>query len=153
MSSTEPEAAGGAEGHDSPLTEDDVRQYVEKLRSAPAQQILTEMMFTSLNAAQVKLGRKDARLFIDLTALLAERLGAYLPDEIGTQVEQALGQLRLAQVQAEGEVASEDEANDLDRAPTGIVGRTDTELAEAPSAPPGSSSSAGSKLWVPGRDV
>jgi hypothetical protein len=150
VSSTEPESTGGPEGgDDSALSEEEIKQYVEQLRSAPAQQILTEMMFNSLNAAQVKLGRKDARLFIDFTALMCERLGPYLPDGIGSQVEQALGQLRMAQVQAEREVVSEDEANDLDRAPTGIVGSTDSGPA---GEPPPSTSPGTSGLWVPGRD-
>jgi hypothetical protein len=156
MSSTDPDATGGPESEIDPesgLTEDDVRQYVEKLRSTPAQQILTEMMFTSLNSAQVKLGRKDARLFIDLTALMRERLGDYLPDDIGPQVDQALGQLRLAQVQAEREVAAaaEPESGDIDRAPTGIVGPADAAASEQPGSTPPSSGS--STLWVPGRDL
>jgi hypothetical protein len=138
MSTGDPETSG--------ITEDEVREYVEKLRSTPAQQIVVEMLFNAVNAAQVKLGRKDARLFIDLSALLVERLSAYLPDEAAAQVEQALGQLRLAQVQAEGEVAKAEEAepNDLDRIPTGILPRGDTD---PPSASPGS------KLWVPGQDL
>jgi hypothetical protein len=141
-----------AEGTGDGPTDEEVREYVDKLRAAPAQQILAEMLYTALNAAQVKLGRKDARLFIDFTALMHQRLGDYLPDDIITPVEKAIGQLRMAQVQAEREVAAgEPEANDLDRMPTGIVARDDEE--EAP--PPASSQPppAGSKLWVPGQDT
>jgi hypothetical protein len=143
VSSTEPEGTS-----DGP-TEEEVREYVEKLRVAPAEQILAEMLYTSINAAQVKLGRKDARLFIDFSALMLERLRDYLPTEIVTQVEQAIGQLRMAQVQAEREVASssEPESNDLDRMPTGIVGSADAAAAASEQSP-----SAGSKLWVPGGD-
>jgi hypothetical protein len=136
---------------DDGLTEDEVREYVEKLRATPAQQLVVEMLFNAVNAAQVKLGRKDARLFIDLSALLVDRLSDHLPDEATSQVEQALHQLRLAQVQAEAQVAEsgEPEPNDLDRAPTGIApgGQTGTTGEAGPTSP-----SATSKLWVPGRD-
>jgi hypothetical protein len=82
---------------------------------------------------------------------MQERLHDYLPADIVTQVEQAIGQLRMAQVQAEREVASgEPEANDLDRMPTGIVARDDDA---APSAESQQPPSAGSKLWVPGSDA
>jgi hypothetical protein len=142
VSSTEPEGTS-----DGP-TQEEVREYVEKFRVAPAEQILAEMLYTSINAAQVKLGRRDARLFIDFSALMLERLRDYLPTEIVTQVEPAIGQLRMAQVQAEREVASgEPEANDLDRMPTGIVGDSDAAPAASEQPP-----SAGSKLWVPGGD-
>lgn len=143
MSSTEPESTG-----DGP-TEEEVREYVDKLRVAPAQQILAEMLYNALNAAQIKLGRRDARLFIDFSALMLERLRDYLPADIVTQVEQAVGQLRMAQVQAEAELASgEPEANDLDRLPTGIVAGDD-DSAPTPSQQP----SDGSKLWVRGGDA
>jgi hypothetical protein len=142
VSSTEPEGTGGGP------TEEEVRAYVDKLRVAPAEQILAEMLYTAINAAQVKLGRRDARLFIDFSALMQQRLGDYLSAEIVTQVEQAIGQLRMAQVQAEREVASgEPEDNDIDRMPTGIAGGDDSP---PPSQEP---PSAGSTLWVPGRDT
>jgi hypothetical protein len=148
VSTTEPEGTG-----DGP-TEEEVREYVDKLRAAPAQQILAEILYTALNAAQVKLGRKDARLFIDCSALLHQRLRDYLPADIVTQVEQALGQLRIAQVQAEREVDSgEPETNDLDRIPTGIVDRDDAAEPTTGSEPSSGTQAAGSKLWVPGRDL
>ncbi len=143
-------SSSDAEGTGERPTEEEVREYVDKLREAPAQQILAEMLYTALNAAQVKLGRKDARLFIDFTALVHQRLGPYLPDDIVTPVEKAIGQLRMAQVQAEREVAAgEPEANDLDRVPTGIVARDDDAPPPASQQPP----PGGSKLWVPGQDT
>src|SRR6187200_785937 len=86
-------------------SEQDARELVERLRSAPAEEIIGDMFSTLLSTAQVKLGRRDARLFIDLCAQGLEYAGAYLPDELSKQVEGALGQLRLAQVSAEHEVA------------------------------------------------
>ena len=125
----------------------DTRELVERLRSAPAEEIITDVFSTLLSTAQVKLGRRDARLFIDLCAQALEYAGRYVPDELGKQVETALGQLRLAQVSAESKVAKgEPEPNDLSRIPTSpTVGNR----VEADSGP--QSASPSSKLWVPGR--
>lgn len=99
-------------------SEHDAREPVERLRSAPAEEIITNLFSTMLSTAQVKLGRRDARVFIDLCAQGLEYAGRYLPEELGKQVETALGQLRLAQVSAENEVAKgEPEPNDLSQIP------------------------------------
>ena len=98
-------------------------------------------------SAQVKLGRRDARLFIDLCAQALEYAGRYLSEELVKQVETALGQLRLAQVSAENEVAKgEPEPNDLSRIPTppAVGNRVEAD-------PGHQSASPSSKLWVPGR--
>jgi hypothetical protein len=106
-------------------SEHDTREFVQRLRSAPAEEIMTEQFSTLLSTAQVKLGRRDARLFINLCAQALEYTGPHLRDELRKQVEQALGQLRLAQVSAENEVAkqAEPEPNDLDRIPASSPGR------------------------------
>jgi hypothetical protein len=136
---------------DTGLSEAEVRAYVEKLRSAPAEQLLVELLFTALNAAQVKLGRNDARLFIDFSSLMLDTLREYLPDDTTTQADQALGQLRLGQVQAESEIATSGrpEANDIERPPTGITTRPGEQTSAPPTPPP---TVGGSGLWVPGRD-
>jgi hypothetical protein len=136
---------------DTGLSEDEVRAYVEKLRTAPADQLLVELLFTALNAAQVKLGRNDARLFIDFSGMLVDHLREYLPDDAVGQADQALGQLRLAQVQAEGEVARSDrpEANDLERRPAGFASASGAPTDPPPTPPPSTGSSG---LWVPGGD-
>ena len=129
------------------ISEDEARELVERLRSAPAKEVLTDLFSTLLSTAQVKLGRHDARLFIDLCTLMLEHAGPYLSDETNKSVETALGQLRLAQVGAEDAVAKkgEPEPNDLSRIPTPprTRGRTPTGSADPPV-------SASSKLWVPG---
>jgi hypothetical protein len=93
---------------------------VEQLRSAPAEQIVAEAFFLLLNGAQVKLGRRDARLLIDLNTVMLDYARPYLPDALVKQVEQSLGQLRLGQVSAESAVAAkaEPEPNDLPQVPT-----------------------------------
>lgn len=106
--------------HREPLSQEDTRGLVKQLRSAPAEQIITDVFSTLLSTAQVKLGRRDARLFIDLCALTLDHAGPHLSAELGTQVENALGQLRLGQVSAEKELAKhgDPESNDLSRIPT-----------------------------------
>lgn len=137
-----------SEGQDQrEVREEDVQALVEGLRVAPAEQILAEVLSTLLSTAQVKLGRRDARLFIDLCALIAEHAGDVVSGELRGQVDAALGQLRMGQVAAEREVATagEPEPNDLPRTPpapsVGDPGRAGS------ADPPGSSSG----LWVPGR--
>jgi hypothetical protein len=98
----------------------DAQELVEKLRSAPAEQMVTEAFFMLLNGAQVKLGRRDARLLIDLSTVMLDYARPYLSDPLVKQVEQSLDQLRLGQVSAEKAVADKGQAepNDLAQAPT-----------------------------------
>lgn len=131
-----------------PGSAEDARDLTERLRSEPAEGIVAELASMLLSAAQVKLGRRDARLFIDLCALTLDHAGPYLSEELRKQVTSALGQLRLGQVSAENELAKSRKAepNDLSRTPT----------APRPGGQPesgagGQSAGATSKLWVPGR--
>jgi hypothetical protein len=121
----------------------------EQARSTPAEQIIAEVLSTLLTAAEVKLGRRDARLFIDLCAAVTDQAGPYLSGELGKQVGNVLGQLRLGQVSAERQRAgdAESEPNDLSSAPTPPATGT---RAEAQSGDPSTPSPA-SRLWVPGR--
>jgi hypothetical protein len=117
VGATEP--GSGAE-RDLPPSADEVREYVHRLRSLPVEQVIGDVVFTMLNAAQAKLGRRDARLLIDVSTVAHQHARPYLPDELTRQVDQALGQLRLSQVSAEGHAdrPAEQEENDLDRVPT-----------------------------------
>jgi hypothetical protein len=71
------------------------------------------------HAAQVKLGRQDARLPIDVTAAAHEHARLCLPGELTRQINQVLRQLRLGQVSAETHASQQGqpEENDLDRTP------------------------------------
>jgi hypothetical protein len=128
------------------VSEEDVRRLVEQLRSAPAEPIIADTFSTLLNTAQVKLGRRDARLFIDLCSVMLKYADRYVSEDLGKQVERALGQLRLGQVSAENEVAKQEEPepNDLSRvpAPPATSGQAEAPVRE--------STSSKSKLWVPG---
>jgi hypothetical protein len=105
--------------HERARDAEDAREYARRLRSLPVDQVVGDVLFTLLNAAQVKLGRRDARLLIDVAAVAHEHARPYLPGELTERIDQVLGQLRLGQVTAEGQASrqSEPEENDLDRVP------------------------------------
>ena len=115
METAEPGGAGPGDERSQ-----DARDYARRLRSLPADQLLGEFLFGLLNAAQVKLGRLDARLLIDVTAVAHEQARSYLPGDLTRQIDQVLGQLRMGQVNAENRASrdSQPEENDLDRAPS-----------------------------------
>lgn len=147
--STENASGDSQQTGGSAVSEPEVDELVQRLRSAPAEEILTELFSTLLSTAQVKLGRRDARLFIDLCAQTVEHAGPFVPDELGERVHRALGQLRLAQVGAENEVAKkgDPEPNDLSRIPS----PPPTQGSRPGAGPDPQPASATSKLWVPGR--
>lgn len=128
--------------------DEDTRDLLERLRAAPAEQVLMDLFSTLLSTAQVKLGRRDARLFIDMCAATLEHAGRYVSDDHRAQVEVALGQLRMGQVSAESEIArsGKNEPNDLERTPaspsSGSAPRARPRHDEAPRP---------STLWVPGQ--
>jgi hypothetical protein len=153
-------------------TEEEVRAYLGQLRAAPVDQVVAEVASALLNAAQVKLGRKDGRLLLDLVADLADRTRPHLPEELTSQVDEALTQLRLAQVEAEREVAAaaaqgHAEPDDLGAPATGGGAAAETggpgpdrDATEEgqPTPPPAQQQppqqpggGAASRLWVPGR--
>jgi hypothetical protein len=114
------DTAGPNSGTDpTSLSADDVRRQMQRMRTLPVDEVIGEAVFMLLNTAQVKLGRRDARLLIDISAVAHEHARPYLPDELTRQIDQVLGQLRMGQVSAEGQASrsGEPEANDLDRMP------------------------------------
>jgi hypothetical protein len=112
-------AGPGDAEHADQRSAEDARDYARQLRALPVDQVLQEFLFSLLHTAQLKLGRRDARLLIDMTVVAHEHARPYLPGELTRQIDQMLGQLRLAQVSAESHASQQDhpEANDLDRIP------------------------------------
>ena len=148
----------GASGAGQP-SEEEVRAYLSQLRQAPAEQVLAEVLSGLLNAAQVKVGRRDGRLLIDASATLLQEVREHVSQELSGQVDEVLGQLRVAQVEGEREVEAaraqgHEEPNDLgsgDQAPQGEGDEAPPAQDEQPaSPPPGPSGSARSRLWTPG---
>jgi hypothetical protein len=112
-------APGSGAEHEQTLSADEIRERLRQMRSLPVEQVIGEAVFTLLNAAQVKLGRRDARLLIDVSTVAHEHARPYLTGELARQIDQLLGQLRMGQVSAEGTASrpAELEENDLDRVP------------------------------------
>ena len=141
-----PEPTGGSDRAE--VSEPDFHDYARQLRSLPVEQVIGEVMFTLLNAAQVKLGRRDARLLIDVVGVSLAHAHGYLPVELAKQVDGMLGQLRLAQVSAEGRAGQPGQAgedNDLDRVP-----RPPAQSQTQPPPTRQPEPTRGSGLWVPG---
>jgi hypothetical protein len=110
---------GGGTEQERARSAEDAREYVRRMRSLPVDQVIRDVLFSLLNAAQVKLGRRDARLLIDMSTVAHAHARPYLPGELSREIDQVLGQLRLGQVKAEGHASrqGEPEENDLDRLP------------------------------------
>ena len=137
------EEPGSGTDHDRTRSAEDVREYAQRMRALPVEQVIADVVFSLLSAAQVKLGRRDARLLIDLGTVAHEHARPYLSDELTKEIDQVLGQLRLGQVSAESHASrqGEPEENDLDRVPA-------PPSAGAAQSPGGRASG---KLSVPGR--
>lgn len=143
-------------------SEEEVRAYLGQMRQAPAEQVLAEVLQGLLNAAQVKLGRNDARLLLDTAASVTDQTRAHLSGDLVQQVDQAIQQLRMAQVEAEQQVAESGQAeqNDLAGAP-GATGQPSQAAESGPGDAPGATpppqpgqpgqQSPLNKLWIPGR--
>lgn len=117
MDTAEP---GSGAGHKRTSSAEGARERALQMRSLPVGQLVADVVLSLLNAAQIKLGRRDARLLIDLGTVVHEHARPYLSGEFTAQIDQLLGQLRLGQVSAEGHASrpGEPEENDLDRVPT-----------------------------------
>jgi hypothetical protein len=100
--------------------EADAQEYIKQMRTTPVDRVIADAVFALLSTAQVKLGRRDARLLIDLSTVMLNHVREYLPDDLTKEVDGRLGGLRLGQVSAENKPArkAEAEANDLDRIPS-----------------------------------
>ena len=167
-----PPGMGAAGGQQQP-SEEEMRAALGQMRAAPAVQIVAEVQSALLNAAQVKLGRNDGRLLLDLAGMVNDHTRGLVDEQLTQQVDQAMQQLRVAQVEGEQEVIAaaqegHSEANDLSRrppepgAPREAAPATSDEDGDGGTAAPadgadqqqppaGTGGQAASRLWVPGR--
>jgi hypothetical protein len=148
-----------ADGMPGMPSEAELEQMLVQMREAPAEQVLVEVVNVLLQAAQVKLGRPDARLLIDAVAAVADAAAGRADAALLGQVGQAVTQLRMAQVEAEGGQPGREP-----QIPPSTPAAAPTPPAGGPAAPgagpgaePGAGPGAGqggagrSRLWVPGR--
>ncbi len=141
-------------------SEAEMQQMLAQMREAPAEQILVEVVNALLQAVQVKLGRPDARLLLDVVAAITEGIRGRADEQLVAQVSNAVSQLRLAQVEAEGATASPGStigaATASPRAPEPRSAPQPAAQSTPPPGPQGGSGGSGgagggaSRLWVPG---
>lgn len=148
--------AGGAAGAGQQPSEEEIRQYVSRMRGAPVEQVVAELLQALLNSAQMKLGRKDGRLLIDLAGTMAEQARPHLSEEVTKQIDQVLSQLRMSQVEAEQELQQAREAgeevsepNDLDQPPPEPTRERAREQASRGGEGDQPDTSGGGGLWTP----
>lgn len=81
-------------------TPEEIEAYLAEIRQVPADQLLLQPLQMLLGFAEAKLGQPDARPLIDaanaVVATSKDTLGPVAP-----QLQQMIGQLQIAQVQAE----------------------------------------------------
>lgn len=166
-----PGAAGGAPrgaaqaGGQQQLSEDEMREYLAQLRQGDVTEILAQAFSMLASAAEVKLGRRDARLLIDTVAAIADAVEPHLDERLTDQMRQAVSQLREAQVDAEGQLQRlreegrlpREEDNDLPREGRAAAAEGDEGSAEEGTPPSGQQrgpqqgGTASDRLWIPGR--
>lgn len=145
-------------------SEEELRAYLESLRAAQPVEIIVQSFGILATAAEVKLGRSDARVLIDGMAALLDATADRMPSEIVPRMRETVVQLQMAQVEAErdqpgsaGEQGSvEQEGAQADDAKTdgqqpGAAQRAGQQPGGAQGQRPGAESPA-SRLWIPGRD-
>lgn len=139
-----------------PQQQEQMRQYVEQLRAAEPAEIVAQAFTMLGTAAEVKLGRPDARLLIDAIGALVDVSDGRVPQQLMDGMRNGLVQLQQAQVQAEGEQGAEEQAagGPEEAAPTQGPGQG-AAPGGAQGAQGGGQSQSGrmtDRLWVPGRD-
>ncbi|HVM21283.1 MAG TPA: hypothetical protein VM307_15090, partial [Egibacteraceae bacterium] len=89
---------------------EEMRAILEQLREVDPAVLVAEAFNMLAQGAQVKLGRPDARVLIDALAGMVTAAEPALPEELSTQMQQAIAQLQMTQVQAERDAAGRPEA-------------------------------------------
>jgi hypothetical protein len=141
-------------------SEEEIRAYLQQVREADPAAIVVQSFQMLGEGAQVKLGRRDARVLIDSMAGITEAVADSLPEELVGQMREGVRQLQSAQVEAEG--AADGDAG-------GDTGGAATRSAGAPTEQPTTTRPQGSapmtgeprtsepqpkksdRLWIPGR--
>jgi hypothetical protein len=134
-------------------TQEEIEAYYAELREAPMGEVLMQCIGMLAEVAQVKLGRRDARLAIDGMAALA-KIGEGHLGEASEQLAAAVAQLQMAQVQLERQMAGEggepaDEAAPTSAPPTGAPAAGQPAAGQPAAGQP--AQKATDKLWIPGR--
>lgn len=157
----------GQPGQAGQPSEEELRAHLAQLREADVAEIVVQAVNMFATGAQVKLGRSDARLLIDAIASVADAVDGGVDADLVKQIRDAVGQLQMAQVQAERDEAGggADPAGQQSPAGAGQAGAGQPGAgppgAGQPGPAPGQPSPGGQqggkesmtdRLWIPGRE-
>ncbi len=141
-------------------TQEEIEAYYAQMREAPIGEILMQCIGLLAGAAEAKLGRRDARTAIDAMAAMVQ-LGEGHLGEVAEQLQEAVAQLQVAQVQVEkqmqaegagtGEAAPGDTAGDPQPEPAAQTPPSQSPLSQSPPSQTPPAEPQTSKLWTPGR--
>jgi hypothetical protein len=139
---TQPRQPPGGQGPG--LTQEELEAHLAQLRESDVAEVVVQAVNMLATGAQVKLGRDDARVLIDVIAAVADTADGRVDADLVKQIREAVSQLKMAQVQAE---------RDLAQAETAAPQRPD-EAAAPSSGPeqPVQDQRLTDRLWVPGRE-
>ncbi|MEO2108674.1 MAG: hypothetical protein ABGZ36_23925 [Actinomycetota bacterium] len=130
-------------------SQEELEAYFNELRQAPVHDLLLQAFSVLGTGAEVKLGLPDARVLIDsMEALLGA--GRVVLEETAAQLEQAIVQLKTAQVQAEKEIAAEQAGEGQGEGQPAESGQAQAAT-PPPAAPQQPQQKATDKLWIPGQ--
>ncbi len=130
------------------LSESELRAYLEQLRAADVGEVVIQAYALLGTAAEAKLGMLDARVLIDAMSAVAQAVGDRVEGDLGEQLRAGVGQLQVAQVEAERQLAAAAQhVQGTAPAPAGQPARAPQE----PASPPEPEQSMTDRLWIPGR--
>lgn len=131
-------------------TSEELQAYLEQLRGADPAEILAQAYTVLGTGAEVKLGRRDARVLIDAMSALAEAAAGSVDDDLTTRMRNGVVQLQTAQVQAERQGAGEagQDAQQPHAEPSGAA----QPSATPPQGGQQEDESVTDRLWIPGRE-
>jgi len=140
------------------LSESELRAYLEQLRSAEVGEVVVQAYALLGTAAEAKLGLPDARLLIDAMGAVAQAIGDRLEGDLGEQLRAGVGQLQVAQVETERQLAAarREEGGPASRTAEGQTAQAQPASA-APAGPPAGAprqqpqQPMTDRLWIPGR--
>jgi hypothetical protein len=125
-------------------TQEELEAHLAQLREANVAEVVVQAVNMLATGAQVKLGRDDARVLIDAIAAIADTADGRVDAELVKQVRDAVSQLKMAQVQAERDLAQAEA--------TSTQGQTEAEQSPTGQGETGQNPPLTDRLWIPGRE-